>query len=427
MEPYLDKTVRHLGLLCGTGFNDDRFWEISGRKKPLEVAFEGVMPFFWQFSRDDEETFFFEYMRFGRHLSKHLGANVTLVTNATVLRVNPVEALTAVQSVDFVAPDGREYQLNAPVVVLCAGGIENARLLLASNKLTPNGLGNDKDHVGRYLMDHLRGPVGSFDLRHSQGVLKRFGRYSVGRNLFRAGLRLSPEIQKSEGLLNCAAWLGEILEPDDPWDALRRILRRQSNGPSDFFILLRNADFFFRSFKGFFIERNGICRKLHKLNLLCICEQQPDPESRVTLSGRKDRFGSPLACIDWRISPEEPRTMHRMAELASQQFTRMGFPAPALAEWVKQRDWFPDHFLDVAHPTGTTRMSDDPAAGVVDRNGQVHGIAGLYVAGSSTFPTAGHCNPTQMIVALAVRLADHIKTTSRPEHSSVSRPVEKAF
>jgi choline dehydrogenase-like flavoprotein len=98
-----------------------------------------------------------------------------------------------------------------------------------------------------------------------------------------------------------------------------------------------------------------------------------------------------------------------------------------LAEWVKQRDSFPDHFIDVAHPTGTTRMSDDPATGVVDKNGQVHGISGLYIAGSSTFPTAGHCNPTQMIVALAARLADHIKTTSRPEKISVPRLSEKAL
>jgi choline dehydrogenase-like flavoprotein len=141
-----------------------------------------------------------------------------------------------------------------------------------------------------------------------------------------------------------------------------------------------------------------------------MCEQQPNRDSRVTLSDRKDRFGSRLACIDWRISNEEPRTMHRMAELVSKQIVRMGFPAPELSEWVRQRGALPDDFLDVAHPTGTTRMSDDPATGVVDRDGQVHGIAGLYVAGSSTFPTAGHCNPTQMIVALAVRLADHIKS-----------------
>ena len=59
--------------------------------------------------------------------------------------------------------------------------------------------------------------------------------------------------------------------------------------------------------------------------------------------------------------------------------------------------------------SGTTRMADDPARGVVDAQCQVHGVHGLFIAGSSVFPTAGHANPTQMIVALAVRLADTLK------------------
>ena len=60
------------------------------------------------------------------------------------------------------------------------------------------------------------------------------------------------------------------------------------------------------------------------------------------------------------------------------------------------------------HPSGTTRMSASPRDGVVDADGRVHGIDNLYVAGSSTFPTSGHFNPTLAIVALSARLADHL-------------------
>ena len=63
----------------------------------------------------------------------------------------------------------------------------------------------------------------------------------------------------------------------------------------------------------------------------------------------------------------------------------------------------------MAHPSGTTRMSEDPKLGVVDSNCQVHGVGGLYVAGASVFPTSGHANPTLMILSLAIRLADKIK------------------
>jgi choline dehydrogenase-like flavoprotein len=58
---------------------------------------------------------------------------------------------------------------------------------------------------------------------------------------------------------------------------------------------------------------------------------------------------------------------------------------------------------------GTTRMSDDPRRGVVDRDGRVHGMANLYVAGSSVYPTGGAVNPTLTIAALALRLADRLR------------------
>jgi choline dehydrogenase-like flavoprotein len=80
-----------------------------------------------------------------------------------------------------------------------------------------------------------------------------------------------------------------------------------------------------------------------------------------------------------------------------------------LDDWVIDERHGDGIFIDSAHTAGTTRMSDDPKQGVVDSNCRVHGVAGLYVAGASVFPTSGHANPTLMIVSLAIRLADRIK------------------
>jgi choline dehydrogenase-like flavoprotein/nucleoside-diphosphate-sugar epimerase len=417
--PYLERSARYLGLGVGSGFTDDRFWALARRRQPRSNPDpRALLPFFWQFSRDGEDTYLYEYMRFGRRLAHGLAPNLTLVTGATVLRIDPVESGRAVQSVEFAAPNGVQRTLFAPTVVVCAGGIENARILLSSDKVTPNGLGNDRDLVGRYLMDHPRGPVGSFAVKGSAALQKRFGRYNVGGNLFRAGLRLSPEIQRSEKLLNCAAWLGEVVAQDDPLNAIKRILRGKPEFPGDFVSIVANAGLFVRGVNDYFLEHNGVPRKLEALTMDCMCEQTPDRDSRVTLSDRRDGFGVRLPRIDWRIHDDEPRTMRRMAALISEQFARMGLPALQIADWVREGGDFPTSFTDVGHPTGATRMAEDPTRGVVDANCQVHGVEGLFVAGSSIFPTAGHCNPTQMIVTLALRLADHLK--SRAETTKVA-------
>lgn len=418
LVPYLDRTTDHLGLAFGTGFNDDKFWAIARRRPPqTEPRTGAVLPFFWQFSRDDDESYPYEYTRFGRGLTKRLGPNVTLVTGATVIGVTPTEDGRAVQSVEFADPGGSLRTLDAKAVVLCAGGIENARILLSSTRVTPQGLGNDHDLVGRYLMDHPRGDIGSFEVPGSQKLQKRLGRYNVQGHLFRAGFRLSPDVQRSEQLLNCSAWLGEVLAPDDPWEALRRV-RGGTRKPGDVRDLAMNTGFLARGLVDYFIERNGVPRKYEALNLIGMCEQRPDPESRVTLSRERDDLGQQLPRIDWRIHEDEPRTMRRMAELVAEQLPLMGLPAPALADWIRDGADFPETFVDVAHPSSTTRMSADPTEGVVDANCQVHGVDGLYVAGSSIFPTVGHCNPTQMIVALAIRLADHVK-----ERAAAVKPV----
>jgi choline dehydrogenase-like flavoprotein len=413
MEPFLQRSAPHLGLAMGAGFSDERFWDLAGQKLPKrEVDQSLLLPFFWQFSRDSKESYPFEYMRFGRHLSE-LGDNVTILTGATVTRVLCTVDQSCAQGVEFATFEGGRYRVKAKSIVLCAGGIENARVLLNSGEAGRNGLGNDKDQVGRYLMDHLRGPIAHFDIDGTSHLQKRFGRYNLEGRFFRAGLRLSPEVQKREKLLNSAIWLGEVLSPQDPWDALRRLAARQPRFREDAMLLARNSAFMLRAAMGYFASGHGLPRKLHKLTLECMCEQVPDANSRITLSDKTDSLGMRLPKIDWRSHPDETRTMHRTAELSVSEFARVGFPVPLLEDWVKEGASIPASFVDVAHPTGTTRMAASSAEGVVDVNCKVFGVSGLFISGSSVFPTAGHCNPTQMIVAMAIRLADHLKKEAR--------------
>ncbi len=113
--------------------------------------------------------------------------------------------------------------------------------------------------------------------------------------------------------------------------------------------------------------------------------------------------------MDWRSNDDERRTITRIAQITRDAFSQAGLPTPTLEPWVAENCPQESVIIDMAHTLGTTRMSATPTTGVVDENCQVHGVRGLYVAGGSTFPTSGHANPTLMIVALAIRVADAIK------------------
>ena len=410
MMPYIDRSSKYLGLGIGNGITDDRIWALSGHPQPtIELDTDKLIPMFWQFSRDPINQY--DRVRFGR-LAPDLGSNVMLITNATVLRINATETAAAVESVEFAGVGGRRWTLPASAVVLCAGGIENARLLLSSDNVASQGLGNDKDLVGRFLMDHPRGTVARFPLKTAKGVLSKFASFkshAAGANVFQPGVRLSPTIQRSEQLLNCATWVDERLAPDDPWDALIHFLRREPNARPDVRAMLANSGLLIYGLKEHFISHRALPRKLAEITLEAMCEQPPNPDSRIVLSDRRDRLGMRISRIDWRVTEEEARAMRRVAELMVDQLTSMGIEPPVLEEWVRDRAMPPHAIRDVAHPTGTTRMADDPADGVVDAQCQVYGVEGLFIAGSSVFPTAGQSNPTQMIVALALRLADRLK------------------
>jgi len=93
-------------------------------------------------------------------------------------------------------------------------------------------------------------------------------------------------------------------------------------------------------------------------------------------------------------------------------------------ELAAGKDTFGNNFSSRAHHLGTTRMSDNPLNGVVDSNCKVYGVSNLYVAGSSVFPTGGHANPTLTLIALTLRLADHLKKSNLPPKKSTSYTLD---
>jgi choline dehydrogenase-like flavoprotein len=133
----------------------------------------------------------------------------------------------------------------------------------------------------------------------------------------------------------------------------------------------------------------------------------PDRDSRVTLGTERDPIGMRRVELHWALSPLDKWSAIRTLEILGMELGHAGVGRVRVL--IDDGDAWPSDLAGGWHHMGTTRMSDDPAQGVVDRDGRVHGMDDLYIAGSSVFPTAGSGTPTITIVALALRLADHLR------------------
>jgi len=323
-----------------------------------------------------------------------LYANVTaILTGASRRNVEEIEVRTIT---------GRRVTIRPRIVVLACGGIENARLLLASG-----GLGNDRDVVGRFYMDHPKGVAGVVKVAPRTTAMPHPCYWDSRPGRFRLGIGLSSARQHREELLNGYVRFHPILEERGPGvEALREVRRRGSGAVRDPRVV-RDAIVGIPGLLGFARFKLTNRGPVIGAEINNYIEQPPTRENRVRLSDRLDRFGEPLPRVDWSIGDLERRTMRRLHALVAEDLLRRGFgrvDSPLLSgaddPWPISRD--------ASHHMGTTRMGDDPATSVVDRNCRVHGLANLYLAGSSVFPTTGWANPTLTIVALALRLADHL-------------------
>jgi choline dehydrogenase-like flavoprotein len=313
---------------------------------------------------------------------------------------------------------GREFAVTARLFVLAAGGIENARLLLLSNRSCGAGLGNGYDQVGRYFMDHPRLRLGEarfaqhwrcnplYDVKYNY----HNPALSAGNVAVAAHLAPTPALQQTEGLLNARVYFasifaGEALLHLPSLLELRRRLRERPPTPVTR-PLVRGLGLGHKLAYHLYGHLRLPQAFVRRQMIETVVEPVPDPESRVMLSSERDALGLNRVRLRWRVGELERRTMRRLHMVLDQEMRRSGIgelragfgddsPVQPKLGWC----W---------HHMGTTRMAANPRHGVVDRNCLVHGAANLYVAGSSVFPTCGSDTPTITIVALTLRLADHI-------------------
>lgn len=392
----------------------------------------------------DNRTFRISPVDYGStHLDLLRGApNLELLLHANLMRLDVTEDASAVRGAEIGSLDGRRGLVSARFFVLAAGGLENARLLLLSDGVARNGLGNDRDLVGRYFMDHPRCGLGTLHGGELDRLARGYAR-PVDHAPARAHrqLSLSDQAQRTHRLLAARAWPFAVERPSpqgvQSLRSLRASLRRPVDPGDESPRVERTLlDALARDLPARFpvpaphpgpgrlalstLRHGGQllhagCRRLarrptvatDRIEMVGYFEQAPSRDSRVGLSDQQDALGLRKVKVDWRLGELDKASLRTAADLMARDVATHFRCEFEPADWLRDAGATPP-VHGTAHHMGTTRMAASPANGVVDPQCRVHGVDNLYVAGSSVFPTGGWSFPTLTVVALATRLADEL-------------------
>lgn len=416
------------------------------RYRASEAFPDGVRPMIEGFESGNFTTDTLERFSCPTDFGKRYGArlrdarNVRVLMHANVTEIALNAGGDAVKSLSAGTLEGKRFTVRASRFVLAAGALEIPRLLLASRSASAQGVGNDRDVVGRYYMCHIAGSMGTLKFhRSAEGVWHGYD-LSPDGIYCRRRLALTPGSQRRLRIGNFVARLHHprIGDPAHrtaalsalqlakvliPYEYSARLhggvrmslgmwlgnVRNVLSAPGEVIAfahhILRDRFLAERKFPTVIVRS-----KTGHFSLDFHAEQQPNPESRVALIGERDALGLPRLLVDWRYTPGDVQTVQTAVGLLAEDIRSSGVgsfeydPHSIELEMVRYGAYG-------GHHLGTTRMGTNPRVSVVNADCRVHGIDNLYIAGGAVFPTSSQANPTLTIVALALRLGAHLQSS----------------
>jgi choline dehydrogenase-like flavoprotein len=400
LDPYITDAAKLLGL---SGAPTDPEAALKTRNLSVQDLLDSrssiLRSKIFQFSFD---------RRLGPRFSDGLkqSKNIDVVLNLNARSIELSEDGGSVRHVSCATMSGKRVTIKGRFIALCCHAIENARLLLNSDSVHPEGVGNASGHVGRNFMEHphlfssLFFPTSAFPVIYDRKFLA-----ARGQNL---NLSMTDDTLRRERLLHYYCRFNPVFVDQDADDALSSLkgdpwragdmafLQDVAEVVSGLGGIVQRA----AMRRGFWNATAPVYRLEHRI------EQSPNPNGCIVLSDKHDRLGDRIADLDWQFSDHDVDTFERGQRLIAKELAALGMGRVALEPIDRSRveAEAKGHY----HHIGLTRMSDDLASGVVDRHCKVHGVDNLYIGGSSIFPTAGYSGPTMMIMGFALRLADHL-------------------
>lgn len=358
--------------------------------------------------------------------------NITVYLNANAVEIEVNDSAKVVNRVRVVCLEGSQFWVSARVIVVAKGGLGNARLLLMSNRQQTKGLGNQHDLVGRFFMDHpllvggtftpsdpdLFNRMALYDLRQVKGISVQ-GHLALSKSLIEREHLLSisatffprPNLRQQQAILAFKDLAEPFIAGEIPSNIPQKLIKILSGLDyvmlASYLAATKHQSMLPGFGRGGWSELPNNQSRFQTFEVCFQTEQMPDPANRVRLSQERDLLGCPKLIVDWHWGDHNRQSVQRAQAIIAEDLARAGLGTFHL----KHEGELPslDGAAGMAHHLGTTRMHVDPTQGVVDEHCRVHGLANLFMAGSSVFPTGGYANPTLTIVALSLRLADHLK------------------
>jgi choline dehydrogenase-like flavoprotein len=345
----------------------------------------------------------------------HYSRNITVYLHANLCEMQLAESQESLIGLRCRTLGGRYATFTADHYVFCLGGIESARVLMQPLARAHTAPWNAHDVVGRYFQDHIDATLLEIKPRSRRLLHQWFDNVYRSSFKYHPYVKLSPRAQERLQCLAISASFSFDSAKTEDYEEFVGVAKQALRGNFRDAKLARVAGYL--PLSGFMVRKalrrilqgrgynasdRGVFLRFHS-------EQTPNKESRIELSSERDAIGMFRSRLQWAVTDQEIDTMQQFARVIGQEFRLGGFaeviPDPSLdvggSELISR-------FEDSYHHMGATRMANSPQWGVVDANLRLFGVRNGYVCSSSVFPTSGFSNPTHTIIALAVRLSEHL-------------------
>ena len=410
LDPYYRRALKYEGL-GGAISNDMQVWSVIGANGP---NYEDGLHF--QFSRWCPQPDFAKI--YVKEISDSTSLRCILYATVTALSCANEQIVMAHAR----TLNGKAIEIKARRFIFCVGGIESARLLLQplADQTLPPWLACS-NVLGRYFQDHPTFECADIRPRNEAALHQLMDMVYFRGFKYQPRIYLSEERQRKTRSLNAG---GLVLFKTAISAQVRHQVRVAANrllrGPFSVGVLaeairsgVHAGPLLTKAAWRYFAHGRAFNPSDLGYRLLAFVEQAPNPESRITLSGETDAFGMRRAQLDWRLGQAEVDTLDVFARTVKMAFESAGLADVDIEPLVAARDpamlktaW------DNYHNMGTARMADSPEYGVVDRSLKIFGSSNGYICSGAVFPTGSFANPTHTIIALALRLADHLCSES---------------